>query len=159
KSHRVTIYDNRDLGDTTDTTTQFQLTDLADDAASLIGALGLHQPAVFGWSTGGEIGLLLAIRHPTALSKLAITGATPGGPKSVLPPPDVIALFASPNPDVAKLLDVLFSPNGAAAQQAFLNGYGMVQHHDPAPDATSKYDVAEKHYWSSPEPNLAAITV
>src|SRR5262249_42841878 len=112
---------------------------------------------VFGWSTGGEIGLLLAIRHPKDVSKLAITGATPGGPKSVLPPPDVVALFASPNPDLTKLLDVLFSPNGATAQQKFLADYAMVPHHDSAKDATAKYDAAEKAYWSAPEPGLSAI--
>src|SRR4051794_30054721 len=150
KTHRVTIYDNRDLGGTSDTTTQFRLTDLADDAARLITTLGLRRPAVFGWSTGGEIGLLLAIRHPGALSKLAITGATPGGPKSVLPSSEVIALFADPHPDVAKQLDVLFSPAGGAAQQGFLDGYAQVQHDDPAPDATARYDVAEKQYWSAP---------
>src|SRR3954468_15878542 len=111
--HRVTIYDNRDLGDTKAPRLPFDLTDLADDAAGLITALGLRRPQVFGWSTGGEIGLLLASRHPDALSKLAITGATPGGPRSVQPPPEIVELFADPNPDTNKLFDVLFSPTAA----------------------------------------------
>jgi len=159
RSHRVTIYDNRDLGDSSDTTSQFQLTDLADDAHQLITTLGLKRPAVFGWSTGGEIGLLLAVRHPAALSKLAITGATPGGRHSALPPSEVIALFADPNPDPIKQLDVLFSPAGGAAQRKYLAGYAQVQHSPPAPDATAKYDAAEKQYWSAPEPDLRAIRV
>ena len=69
--HRVTIYDNRDLGSSTDSAGAFTLADLADDAAGLIAAVGLDHPAVVGWSTGGEIGLLLASRHPDALTSLA----------------------------------------------------------------------------------------
>jgi len=85
----VTMYDNRDLGNTTDTSGPFALADLADDAAGVITALGLDRPAVFGWSMGGEIGLLLAVRHPDGLSSLAISGATLGGPNTVLPAPSI----------------------------------------------------------------------
>jgi pimeloyl-ACP methyl ester carboxylesterase len=157
--HRVTIYDNRDLGDTADTTKAFTIADLADDAAKLIAALGLHRPAVFGWSTGGEIGLLLAVRHPDVLSALAITGATPGGPKSVLPPPDIVKLFADPNPDASKLLDVLFSPSGDDAKSRFIADFAKVPQPASSPNAAERYDAAEHDYWAEPEPNLEAITV
>jgi pimeloyl-ACP methyl ester carboxylesterase len=159
KKHRVTIYDNRDVGNTTSTTKTFTLEDLADDAAGLIAALGLVHPAVFGWSTGGEIGLLLAVRHPDALSALAITGATPGGPKSVLPPPDIIKLFADPNPDLAKTFDVLFSPSAADAKNRFVVDILKVPQLPTSPRAAQLYDEAEKDYWAEPEPDLAAISV
>ena len=157
--HRVTIYDNRDLGATATTTQAFTLPDLADDAAGLIAALGLSHPAVFGWSTGGEIGLLLAVRHRDVLSSLAVTGATPGGPKSVLPPPEIIELFASATPDTTKLLDVLFSPSGAAAQGAFIVDYAKVPQPTLTADAAAKYDAAEREYWRTPEPDLGSIKV
>jgi pimeloyl-ACP methyl ester carboxylesterase len=157
--HRVTIYDNRDLGATATTTKAFTLPDLADDAAGLIAALGLSHPAVFGWSTGGEIGLLLAVRHRDVLSSLAVTGATPGGPKSVLPPPEIIELFASATPDTTKLLDVLFSPSGAAAQGAFIVDYAKVPQPTLTADAAAKYDAAEREYWRTPEPDLGSIKV
>lgn len=157
--HRITIYDNRDLGSSTDSANGFTLGDLADDAAGLIGALALDHPAVFGWSTGGEIGLLLASRHPNALSSLAITGATPGGPRSVLPPPKVIALFADPNADTAALLDVLFSPAGKAAQDAFIADYLKVPQSTVSAAATKEYDDAEHAYWDGPEPRWSSITV
>ena len=157
--HRVTMYDNRELGSTVPTTGGFTLPDLADDAARLIAALGLDHPAVFGWSTGGEIGLLLGVRHPDVLSALIITGATPGGPKSVLPPADIIALFAEANPDTGKLLDVLFSPSGAAAQAAFITDFVKVPQQAVTPRAAALYDTAEQEYWRVPEPDLAAIKV
>jgi pimeloyl-ACP methyl ester carboxylesterase len=157
--HRVTIYDNRDLGATKAAQTAFTLPDLADDAAGLIAALGLDHPKVFGWSTGGEIALLLASRHPDALSKLAITGATPGGPKSVLPPPEIIELFADPDPDTTKLFDVLFSPEGKAAQDKFLSDYVKVPQSTVSAEAYKAYDDAEHAYWDAPEPDWSKVAV
>ncbi len=37
---------------------------LADDAAALIGALGLRRPAIGGFSMGGMVATIMAIRHP-----------------------------------------------------------------------------------------------
>jgi pimeloyl-ACP methyl ester carboxylesterase len=158
EQHRVTIYDNRDLG-ATSVADPFSLPDLADDAAGLVAALGLRRPAVFGWSTGGEIGLLLAARHPDSLSRLAISGASPGGPSSILPPDEIIDLFADPSPDTGKLLDVLFSPQGKAAQDAFLQDYVKVPQSTVTAEATKAYDDAEHAYWDAPEPRWEDIVV
>lgn len=158
---RVTVFDNRDLGYTTTTTTPFTLEDLADDAAGLIGALGLDRPDVLGWSTGGEIGLLLAIRHPESLSSLAITGAAPGGPQSVLPPPELIECFASDTP-TCDLLATMFSdsPSGADATTRFATDYAKLGPQPPTvPGTAAKYDQAEQAYWSGDEPDLDAITM
>src|SRR3954452_7336200 len=46
QGHRVTIYDNRDLGASSGPHTAFPLAGLADDAAGLIDALGLRRPSV-----------------------------------------------------------------------------------------------------------------
>ena len=156
----VTIYDNRDLGNTTDTSGPFALTDLADDAAGLITALELDRPAVFGWSMGGEIGLLLAVRHPNALSSLAITGATPGGPNSVLPSPDLQECQASETPQ-CDLLAMLFSatPAGTEATARFIENFRMVPQEPLVPGTATKYDRAERAFWSGDEPDLDAISV
>jgi len=55
--------------------------DMADDVAAFITALGLGKPMLYGFSDGGIIGLLLAIKHPGLLSRLAVSGAnvTPDG--------------------------------------------------------------------------------
>lgn len=155
--HRVTIYDNRDLGNTTGPDRPFTLPDLADDAATLITALGLHHPAVFGWSTGGEIGLLLAIRHPGVVSALAITGATPGGPNTVQPAPAVNALFAESDPSVPKMFDVLFV--SAKAKSRYLAEIIKLPQLAGAADATARYNVAEQAYFDAPEPDLGSIKI
>jgi pimeloyl-ACP methyl ester carboxylesterase len=156
----VTIYDGRDLGNTTDTSGPFALTDLADDAAGLIAALGLDRPAVFGWSMGGEIGLLLAVRHPDALSALAITGATPGGPSTVLPSPDLLDCLGSETPQ-CDLLATLFSatPAGTEATARFIENLRTVPQEPLVPGTATKYDRAERAFYSGDEPNLDAISV
>ncbi len=159
-SYRVTIYDNRDLGSTTDTTTPFTLPDLADDVAGLIESLALDRPAVFGWSTGGEIGLLLAVQHPDVLSALVVSGATAGGPLIVGPEASIAACLndeALP----CDLLSMLFSatPEGDAAKTTFAVDYGKVPHPTSAPDAMRKYIDAEKAFGTAPAPPLSSIAV
>ena len=46
-----------------------------DDYAALLDALKVDSADVIGWSDGGINGLLLAIRHPEKVKKLAVTGA------------------------------------------------------------------------------------
>ena len=43
---------------------------LADDVSSLIAALGLERPAVAGFSLGGMVATILAIRHPWAVGAI-----------------------------------------------------------------------------------------
>ena len=48
---------------------------MTDDLNALLDKLGLKSCYVIGWSDGGINGLLLAIRHPDKVKKLAVTGA------------------------------------------------------------------------------------
>lgn len=62
---------------------EFHYDVMADDVAAFIDALKLEQPAVYGFSDGGIIGLILAYKYPSYLSSLVISGAniTPNGLK------------------------------------------------------------------------------
>jgi len=122
--YQVTIFDNRGVGYSTDQPDQpLSIELMSDDTAALIEAIGLDRPAVFGWSTGGEIGLALAVRHPGEVGSLAVSGATAGGPTAVPATAEVDALFNSTDPaDQIKLLDLLFTPSGAAARQRYIEG-------------------------------------
>ena len=46
-----------------------------EDVARFINKLEIKKPILYGFSDGGIIGLLLAIRHPDVLKKLIISGA------------------------------------------------------------------------------------
>ncbi|MFT4004331.1 MAG: alpha/beta hydrolase [Lacrimispora sp.] len=48
---------------------------MAEDVAGFVRALNLERPAYCGFSDGGIIGLLAAIRHPDLFSKMVLCGA------------------------------------------------------------------------------------
>lgn len=50
---------------------------VADEIARYIAATGLDRPAIIGHSMGGTIGLMVAGRHPEALSKLMVVDMLP----------------------------------------------------------------------------------
>ena len=52
----------------------YHYADMAEDIRQFIAALGLDRPALYGFSDGGFVGLLLALEHPGALSLLAVSG-------------------------------------------------------------------------------------
>ncbi|MCL2797991.1 MAG: alpha/beta hydrolase [Firmicutes bacterium] len=49
--------------------------DMAEDVRAFIENLQLEKPMLYGFSDGGIIGLILAMRNPGLLSKLAVSGA------------------------------------------------------------------------------------
>jgi pimeloyl-ACP methyl ester carboxylesterase len=48
---------------------------MADDIAALIGHLGLDKPDVMGYSLGGGVAMLTAIRHPEVVGRLIAVSA------------------------------------------------------------------------------------
>ena len=54
---------------------EYHYADMAEDTFALIQALGLDRPAVYGWSDGGIIALMLEMQHPGTSSLIAISGA------------------------------------------------------------------------------------
>ena len=75
KSYKVVIADSRAQGKSVDTGDSLSYEMMADDLNALLDALHLDSCYVIGWSDGGINGLLLAIRHPDKVKKLAVTGA------------------------------------------------------------------------------------
>lgn len=75
KNYKVIIADSRAQGKSADTGDSLSYEMMADDYAGLLDALHIDSANVIGWSDGGINGLLLAIRHPKKVKKLAVTGA------------------------------------------------------------------------------------
>ena len=155
----VTMFDNRGVGSSTgqvDSATgkilqPLTIGQMADDTSGLVTALGLDHPTLFGWSTGGEIGLTLAVRHPGQLGPLMVSGATAGGPESTPAPADVDALLASTDlADQAKLLDELFTPSGAAARDAYIQGLLTMPDDGVSPAIQARQADAEAAFAADP---------
>jgi pimeloyl-ACP methyl ester carboxylesterase len=76
KSRQVIAVELQGHGHTGDVDRPITYEQLADDAAALLGHLGVEHADVFGFSMGGGAALQLAFRHPAVVSKLVIASAT-----------------------------------------------------------------------------------
>ncbi len=75
KNYQVIIADSRAQGKSIDLKDSLSYEMMTDDLNALLDKLNLKSCYVIGWSDGGINGLLLAIRHPDKVKKLAVTGA------------------------------------------------------------------------------------
>jgi pimeloyl-ACP methyl ester carboxylesterase len=75
KKYKVIVADSRSQGKSKDANDSLSFEMMADDEAALLDALHIDSAYVLGWSDGGINALLLAIRHPEKVIKLASTGA------------------------------------------------------------------------------------
>ena len=118
RTYRVTMFDNRGAGYSLDQpSVPLTIELMADDTAALMDRLDIAEATIVGWSTGGEIGLSLAERHPGKVVSLVVVGATAGGPTAVQPSAAVQRLFASNSPN---LLGLLFPPSEIQARGEYL---------------------------------------
>ena len=75
KKYKVIVADSRSQGKSKDLNDSISFEMMADDEAALLDELHIDSAYVLGWSDGGINALLLAIRHPEKVIKLASTGA------------------------------------------------------------------------------------
>ena len=75
KRYKVIVADSRAQGKSIDNSDSLSYEMMTDDLNALLDHLHLDSCYVIGWSDGGINGLLLAIRHPNKVKKLAVTGA------------------------------------------------------------------------------------
>jgi pimeloyl-ACP methyl ester carboxylesterase len=74
KKYQVIIADSRAQGKSIDLKDSLTYEMMADDYAALLTAMNIDSANVIGWSDGGINGVLLALRHPKKVKKLAVTG-------------------------------------------------------------------------------------
>jgi len=75
KHYKVIAVDSRAHGKSTDNNDSLSFEQMADDFAVLLDTMHIESAYVIGWSDGGINALLLAMRHPDKVKKLASTGA------------------------------------------------------------------------------------
>jgi len=75
QKYKVIAVDSRAQGKSVDLRDTLSFEMMADDFSALLEKLNIDSCNVLGWSDGGINGLLLAIRHPEKVKKLAFTGA------------------------------------------------------------------------------------
>ena len=75
KKYKVIAVDSRAQGKSTDPGDSLSFEMMADDFAALLKKMGIDSAYVIGWSDGGINALVLDMRHPEMVIKLASTGA------------------------------------------------------------------------------------
>jgi len=76
KKYKIIAVDTRGQGKSTDETTGPLSYDLfADDMKQLLDSLHITKTNILGWSDGGNTGLIMAVKYPAYVNKLAVTGA------------------------------------------------------------------------------------
>ena len=85
-SHDFTVYaiDTRGHGKSPRGTAPFTISQFADDLLAFMDTQGLPQADILGFSDGGNIALIFALRHPDRVRRLILNGANLG-PKGVKP--------------------------------------------------------------------------
>lgn len=74
REYQVIVFDNRDVGRSSQASGAYTIADMADDVAGLMDGLGIKRAHVIGISMGGMIAQELALLHPNRLDKLILTG-------------------------------------------------------------------------------------
>ncbi|MGA7934902.1 MAG: alpha/beta fold hydrolase [Kovacikia sp.] len=113
--YKVILFDNRDSGETSQSTHPYTLAQMADDAANLLIALGEPKAHVFGVSMGGMIAQHFALNHANQLKRLILGCTAAGGTCSEFG--DVSGLLTG------NLLDLLFTPEFIQGHQPELTNF------------------------------------
>lgn len=76
--YRVARFDNRDIGRSTWLSgVDYNMCDMADDAAAVLQVLGADQAHIVGRSMGGLVAQWLAVHHPAVTASLSLIYTTP----------------------------------------------------------------------------------
>jgi pimeloyl-ACP methyl ester carboxylesterase len=105
--YRVILIDNRGRGRSTMGTEPLTYELMAREVVAVLDALQIDRAAVVGWSDGAIIGLILAMAHPSRVTKvfafagnMDLTGVKPG---DVASDPKVVRVFAQAAKEYAQL--------------------------------------------------------
>jgi pimeloyl-ACP methyl ester carboxylesterase len=120
-SHRLLVYDNRDVGQSDRVAQPYTTRDLADDLAGLLTVLGIERTHLLGVSLGGYVAQEFALAYPERLWGLVLVSTAVGGAEMVPIPAETQRLMV-PDPELPpeqrlrRAMAVAFAPDYVEAQ-------------------------------------------
>lgn len=126
-SNELILLNNRGIGGSKDDGQCFDIEKLADDAAQVTGTLGVERASVLGWSMGGFIAQVFAVKYADRVNKLVLLSTDPGGTEADLASPQVwselLETSGTPNEQARRLLFLLFPADVA---ESFYRQFGDI---------------------------------
>lgn len=114
KKYRVIAVDTRGHGESPRGTAPFTLQQFAEDLCCFMNAHSIEKANLLGFSDGGNIALIFALRHPERVDRLILNGAnlTPDGLKPLVRLPILLEycwskLFASKGTKARKTMELM----------------------------------------------------
>src|SRR5215213_5945947 len=159
----VITFDNRGVGASSGSTPT-TIEQMARDAVTFIGALGLDQVDLFGFSLGGMIAQVITQQQPQLVRKLILAGTGPAGGEGIDKVTRITYLDTArgllTRHDPKQFLFFTRTPNGRAAATQFLAR--LVERSDDRDTAISvrsfRAQLNAIHRWGRQEPaELASI--
>ena len=150
--HRVIIFDNAGIGQTTMPAGTLSISGMADQTAALIAALGIKHPDVLGWSMGGMVAQALAVLHPGDVHRLVLSATYSGNGKATSPSPaNASALVnAAKTGDTDAIMALIFPANQLAVQEsAYIQGVSGYPNFYQAPEALAVAQHAAISNWAA----------
>ena len=157
ETHQVFSVDSRCHGQSSKVKGRISYDMLADDYIAFIRKLDIHKPTVYGYSDGGIIGLKIAIKEPSLLGRLIVSGANlnPEGlkfssrismwPRALLGNRLYQMMLREPHIDIAELSRITIPVVVLAGENDCVKGGHTIGIASAIPDSTLEIIPGEDH--------------
>ena len=93
-NHKVIIFDNRGVGNTTDGNKPFSISQFANDTVGLLNAMKIQKADILGFSMGSFVAQQLAVMHPEKVNRLILLAASCGGKENIPQSLEVVKILS-----------------------------------------------------------------
>jgi len=157
-ARRVIAFDNTGVGGSSGGTPN-TVEQMAADAIAFVGALGLDQVDVLGFSIGSFVAQQIALTRPSIVRRLVLASSAPQGAAGMHGwAPEVIGAIGTPDTGAQEVLDVFYAPSPAsqqAGQQALQRIFARTTDRDtPTSWATREAQYDAVCTWGIPDHGL-----
>lgn len=147
KTHKVIIFDNRGVGNTTSGTKPFSIEQFANDTADLMDALKIQKADVLGFSMASFIAQQLTLNHPEKVNRLVLYGASCGGQEGIPQNPITVKILSdfvnNQTVDEKSFLSVTFPAEWIKQNPGFLESIPKTSEIVPSTTLKKQFEINE----------------
>lgn len=148
QKYKVTVFDYRGMGYSTNTDTSFTINTLAEDLNGLCDFLQLKKANIMGWSMGGYVAQSFAINHPEKVNKLILYATDLGDTIAIPPDQEILELLADTLATPAQIMGTLFPSKWVETHPNLEKYFSNAK--EPLNYKTIKLQDAASSIWLSP---------